>query len=168
MKLTSTEFNEDQQMMPPRFTCNGKNTNPPLKFDDVPEDTKSLALIMEDLDAPGGSMVHWLVYNMLSDSKGIEEGHTPDSGIEGMNDFEEKGYFGPCPPENSTRTYKFTLYALDKVVDSVENLSGVELIKRITNNVIEKAVLNAKFERTSDEIQSANLQEFLEKKKVKK
>ena len=111
MKITSSAFTNKQQI-PEKYTCKGANINPPLEFLDVPENTKSLALIVDDPDAPMGTWVHWVVINMEPRTLGIEENSKPTSGTEGITSFGKPHYGGPCPP-SGTHRYFFKLYALD-------------------------------------------------------
>ena len=98
--------------IPSKYTCEGENINPPIEIGDVPDDTKALALIVEDPDAPSGVFTHWVVWNILP-SDTIEE--KTRAGISGMNDFHKTGYGGPCPP-SGTHRYYFRVYALDKML----------------------------------------------------
>ena len=127
MKLTSPEF-EHNKPIPKRFTCDGMDINPMLLIEDVPAETKSLALILEDPDAPLGTWVHWVVYDIPVVSR-IEEGSIP--GKQGLNDFGMNDYGGPCPP-SGTHRYIFKLYALD-----TEELA---LGKRADKKALEKAM----------------------------
>lgn len=113
MKLTSSAFANDNPI-PDKYTCKGENINPPLWISDVPKNSKSLALIVDDPDAPLGTFTHWLVWNIASDTKEIPEGRTPERSQEGTNSAGKIGYTGPCPP--SKHRYFFKLYALDTTV----------------------------------------------------
>lgn len=108
MLLSSPDF-EPGAVIPKKFTCDGADINPTLIIEGIPPGTKSLALIVEDPDAPGGTFVHWVVYNIPVVSR-IEEASIP--GTQGLNDFAKMDYGGPCPP-SGTHRYFFTLYALD-------------------------------------------------------
>ena len=105
--------------IPLQYTCEGENFNPPIEIDDVPDDTETLALIMEDPDAPRGVFVHWLLWDLPPDSSINER---TNQGISGRNDFGKIGYGGPCPP-SGTHRYFFTVYALD---NSPELESGAD------------------------------------------
>lgn len=126
MKLTSPDF-ENNKMIPRKFTCEGEDVNPTLIIEDIPAGTKSLALIVDDPDAPAGTWVHWVVYDIPVISR-IDEGSVP--GTQGMNDFRRKDYGGPCPP-SGTHRYFFKLYALDQELA----LGG-----RVDKNALEKAM----------------------------
>ncbi len=94
------------------YTCDGKEKNPPFQFFDVPTEAKSLVLIVDDPDAPGGDFVHWLVWNIDPRTTEITEASVPPGAIQGTTDFGTTGYGGPCPP-SGTHRYQFKLYALD-------------------------------------------------------
>jgi len=108
LKVRSVAFS-DGGSIPLRYTCEGENVNPPLQVGSLPEHTKSLALIVEDPDAPRGTFDHWIEWN-IPPNEGISENSIP--GIQGKNSFGKRGYGGPCPPSGSHR-YIFKVYALD-------------------------------------------------------
>ncbi len=110
MQITSSAF-KDREAIPMNYTADGEDISPPLSIRDVPEGTKSLALIVDDPDAPMGTWDHWIVFNIPSDTREIAEGSAPE-GIRGMNDFGKLEYGGPAPP-SGTHRYKFKIYALD-------------------------------------------------------
>ena len=111
MKVTSSAFQEGGNI-PSKFTCDGANVNPPLHFDQVQAEVKSLALIADDPDAPGGTFVHWLVWNIDPKTTDIAENSVPPNAVQGKNGFGKTGYGGPCPP-SGTHRYYFRVYALD-------------------------------------------------------
>lgn len=111
MKLTSPAF-ENYQKIPSLYTCDGKKIHPPLAVSGVPAGTKSLALIVDDPDAPAGTFTHWVIWNIHPDITMMEEGKIPQESQEGANSAGSIGYTPPCPP-SSTHRYFFTLYALD-------------------------------------------------------
>jgi Raf kinase inhibitor-like YbhB/YbcL family protein len=100
---------ENNKLIPSKYTCDGEDVSPPLKIEGIPEKTKSLALIMEDPDAPSGLWVHWLIWN-IPPSAEIQENSVP--GTEGLNTNKKNSYHGPCPP-GGTHRYYFKIYALD-------------------------------------------------------
>jgi len=108
-------------MIPKQYTCDGADISPPLSWSTVPEGTKSIAIIVDDPDAPAGTWVHWLVYNLPPDLKGLPENilakeTIANGGMQGMTDFRRIGYGGPCPP-SGTHRYIFKVYAVDKLLD---------------------------------------------------
>jgi len=136
MKLTSPEF-EHNGVIPSKFSCQGDDINPELIIEDLPNDAKSLALIVDDPDAPMGTWVHWVVYDIPVIPK-IEENSIP--GRQGGNDFGRKNYGGPCPP-SGTHRYFFKLYALDTQLNLSEGISKQDLEKAIHGHILDKTEL---------------------------
>ena len=136
MKLSSPEF-EQKAFIPQRFTCQGKGVNPALIIEGIPEKAKSLALIMDDPDAPGGDFVHWVLYDIALTNR-IEENTVP--GKQGINSLGRIGYVSPCPPTGVHR-YFFKIYALDKILNLNQGLSKSELEKEIAAHLLDKAEL---------------------------
>lgn len=147
MKIISSAF-EDDQMIPSAYTCDADNFNPPLEIKDVPENTKSLALIMDDPDAPGGTFTHWLMWNIPPETKIIDENDWLEGAEQGINDGGELGYLGPCPPEG-VHHYHFKLYALNTVLNLTGEVKKEKLEKEIEKNLIEKAELIGLYKLTS-------------------
>ncbi len=148
--LTSQVF-QDSGFIPAKYTCDGKDVSPPLSWS-VPEGTKSLALIVDDPDAPGGVFSHWVLFNLPESVRSLPEGmpkvSTPDiGGIQGMNDFGEKGYNGPCPPAGKPHTYRFILYALDAELNLRTGASRDDVIDAMQGHVLNKAELDGKYGR---------------------
>ena len=112
MKITSSAFQESGNI-PQKFSCVGSDVNPPLHFDGVPAGAKSLALIVDDPDAPSGLFTHWIVWNIDPKTNEIAENSVPQNAIRGTNDFGKTGYGGPCPP-SGTHRYYFKIFALDQ------------------------------------------------------
>jgi Raf kinase inhibitor-like YbhB/YbcL family protein len=129
--------------IPPRFTCEGENINPPLEILNIPDGTKTLALIMEDPDAPHGTFDHWLVWNM-SPNEAIAEQSNP--GISGTNSFGKTGYGGPCPPSGSHRYY-FKIYALDASLDLLAGANKEALQQAISGHIIAEATLMGHYQK---------------------
>ncbi len=139
MKITSSAFG-DRQQIPPQYTCNGENINPPLEFSDIPRGTKSLTLIVDDPDAPGGTWTHWVVYNISPTLREVRENSIPDDGEEGITNFDKTGYGGPCPPSGIHR-YFFKLYALNKTI-SIEGIDDKEtVLKNMEGAIIAQSEL---------------------------
>jgi len=139
MKVISSAF-EDGEMIPAIYTCDSDNINPPIEIEDVPEGAKSLALIMDDPDAPGGVFTHWMMWNISPSTKMITENEWLDGAEQGINDGRELGYMGPCPPEG-VHHYHFKLFALNSVLNLSGEVSREKLEKEIENNLIEEAEL---------------------------
>ncbi len=136
MKITSPEF-EHNGFIPKKFTCQGEDINPALEIKGIPENAKSLALIVDDPDAPMGTWVHWVVYNIPLTSK-IDESSVP--GKQAMNDFRRKDYGGPCPP-SGTHRYFFKIYALDTEISLKQGAGKKELEKAMDGHTLAKAEL---------------------------
>ncbi|TAJ25997.1 MAG: YbhB/YbcL family Raf kinase inhibitor-like protein [Nitrospirae bacterium] len=116
-ELTSTAFKEGE-LIPKKYTCEGQDVSPPLRWGPPPQGTRNFALIADDPDAPVGTWVHWVVFNIPSDERELLEGMPakealPKRARQGQNDFNRIGYGGPCPPPGKPRRYFFKLYALD-------------------------------------------------------
>ena len=139
MKIKSSSFDEGK-MIPSIYTCEGDNINPPLEFSDVPPNAKSLALIMTDLDTPGGTFTHWLMWNIPPETGKIEENDWLEGAEQGLNDGGELGYMGPCPP-TGVHHYHFKLYALNKKLDLSGDVKKASLEREIESGLIEKAEL---------------------------
>lgn len=129
--------------IPVKYTCDGQDISISIEWDNntLPEDTKSLVLVMYDPDAPRGIFIHWIIYNIPPNITSIPEGlpRTPivkGIGIQGRNDFGEIGYGGPCPPPGSTHRYYIRLFALDTVLDLKPGATFKELEKAISNHVL--------------------------------
>jgi Raf kinase inhibitor-like YbhB/YbcL family protein len=143
MKITSPDFKHNE-LIPKQFTCEGEDASPCLVMERIPPQAKSLALIVDDPDAPMGTWVHWVLYGMPPLGR-IEQGAIP--GRQGKNDFGRKNYGGPCPP-SGTHRYFFKLYALDSALDLKEGLSKKELESAMEGHVLEKAELVGLYKRS--------------------
>lgn len=145
MKITSPAFKHNG-MIPQKFTCDGEDMNPPLAFEGVPPGAKSLALIMDDPDAPRGMWVHWVVWNIDPGTTAVGENTVPAGGKQGMNDFRKHDYGGPCPP-SGTHRYFFKLYALDRTLDPGQNITKTELEAAMKNHIIGQAEMIGLYKR---------------------
>ncbi|MBI2651735.1 YbhB/YbcL family Raf kinase inhibitor-like protein [Candidatus Woesearchaeota archaeon] len=144
MKLTSSAFEHGKEM-PSEYTCDGIDISPELHIENVPKNAKSLALIMDDPDAPMGTFVHWVVWNIPIDTKIIKKGAEP-KGIEGKTNSGRTGYGGPCPP-SGTHRYFFKVYALDMVLTLKEGSTKKDLEAAMQNHIIEKAEIMGTYGR---------------------
>ncbi len=131
LRISSTAF-QHEELIPVKYTCDGLNVNPPLDIEHIPEETKCLALIMDDPDAPKGTWVHWVVWNIQL-THHFNENEVP--GMEGINDFQQHHYGGPCPP-SGTHRYFFKVYALDVLLDLPANTNKVQLEKAMSDHII--------------------------------
>ena len=136
MKLTSSAFAHNAPI-PTKYTCQGEDINPPLSISDIPEGAISLALIVDDPDAPMGIWDHWLIWN-IKPANQIEEDSSP--GIQGQNSWGRSDYGGPCPP-SGTHRYFFKLYGLDLNLDLHNGATKTELENAIQGHIIEQAEL---------------------------
>lgn len=139
MQLTSPAFNHQKQI-PSKFTCDGENISPPLEFLDVSEQAQSLILIVDDPDAPGGTWVHWVVFNIEPRTLGVEENSKVSSGTEGINSWGNRNYGGPCPP-SGTHRYFFKLYALDTLLELTETADKAAVEKAMQGHILGQAEL---------------------------
>lgn len=145
MKLTSSAFSHNQSI-PQNYTCDGENVNPPLSISGVPENTKSLALIMDDPDAPAGTWVHWAVWNIDPKTTEIAENSVPTGVVEGKTSFGKPGYGGPCPP-SGTHRYFFKLYALDTTINLSSSSTKQDLEKAMEAQILDKTELIGLYSR---------------------
>lgn len=141
LTITSSAFG-DSEMIPARYTCEGENVNPPLEITNIPEETRSLALIMHDSDAPvPGGWTHWVLFNMKGGFKlEIPERKIPEDSIQGMTSFGKPGYGGPCPP-SGIHHYQFRIYALDSELGLGENADKQHLEHAMEGHVLATANL---------------------------
>jgi Raf kinase inhibitor-like YbhB/YbcL family protein len=151
INLTSSAF-ADSQAIPVKYTCDGQDVSPPLTWSGVPEGAKSLALICDDPDAPGGTWVHWVLYNMGPTTTKLAEGISPseslpDGAKQGVNDFNRTGYGGPCPPRGAPHRYFFKLYALDKEIDPRPRLKKDDVVRAMTGHILAEGRLIGTYNR---------------------
>jgi Raf kinase inhibitor-like YbhB/YbcL family protein len=144
LTITSSAF-EHQDAIPTRFTCEGEDVSPPLNWSGVPDGCQSLALIVDDPDAPDPDApqmvwVHWVLYNLPATSDGLAEAvsQLPEGTLQGVNDWQRTGYGGPCPPIGTHR-YFFQLYALDTVLPDLGKPTKKRLQQAMQGHVIAQA-----------------------------
>ena len=148
MQLTSQAF-KHADIIPDRYTCKGSDISPPLKWSGAPEQTKSFALIIDDPDAPMGTWVHWVLYNLPANCDNLPE-NVPDKntlsngGVQGTNSWGRIGYGGPCPP-SGTHRYYFRLYALDTVLDLKAGATKSQLLNALQEHVLEECELMGRY-----------------------
>jgi hypothetical protein len=151
MNLTSTSF-QDGSQIPAKYTCSGANISPQLAWSAPPAATASLALIVTDPDAPRGTWVHWVLYDLPAGTRALPEGlpalgQLPDSARQGRNDFGEIGYGGPCPPPGSPHHYVFTLYALDAKLNLPVGATRAQVEAAMHGHVLASGRLIGLFQR---------------------
>lgn len=142
LELSSPAFKADGNI-PAEYTCDGEGINPPLKINKIPENTHTLALIVEDPDAPGGTFDHWLVWN-IKPAAAINENSNP--GISGNNSAGKTGYHPPCPPKGSHRYY-FHVYALDSELDLMPGESKESLQQAMKSHILAEGTIMGRYER---------------------
>lgn len=143
LEVSSPSF-KNGGYIPITYTCEGKNINPSIEVKNIPSGTLSLALIVDDPDAPGGTFDHWLMWN-IDPGKVIKENSSP--GIEGKNGKNEKGYIGPCPP-TGTHHYHFKVYALDTKLGLKSGSSKTELKDAMKNHILGQGELIGLYSKT--------------------
>ena len=146
MIIASPAF-RDQGPIPVKYSAFGEGINPPLTFDNVPANAKTLALIVEDLDAPRGIFDHWLLFNLPAADKGIGAGATSVQALAGKNTVGNTSYVPPQPPPGKVHRYVFTLYALDSVLPLNSGAKKAELEKAMLGHQLAKASLTGLFKR---------------------
>ena len=144
MKITSSAFHEGGDI-PPKFTCDASDTSPPLQITGIPSEAKSLVLIADDPDAPGGLFTHWLVWNIPPQTSSIAEGNAP-KGVQGANDFGKSGYRGPCPPPGRHR-YSFKIFALDRELELRSGAKRSQVDAAMKGHVIAQGELVGRYAR---------------------
>jgi Raf kinase inhibitor-like YbhB/YbcL family protein len=150
IKVTSTAFPEGG-MIPKQYTCDGRNISPPLAWDSVPGNAKTLALTADDPDAPGRTWVHWVVFNLPASAKNLPENVLPQEmitggGKQGTNDFRKIGYGGPCPP-SGTHRYYFKVYALDKELGLDSRTTKDQVLKAMEGHILAQGELMGRYRR---------------------
>jgi len=150
MELTSSAFS-DGAMIPGKYTCDGVDVSPPLNWRALPDGTKSLVLICDDPDAPVGTWVHWVYYDIPAGVEGLPENvetdeHPAQGGTQGINDFRRIGYGGPCPP-SGTHRYYFKLYVLDTTLNLSPGATKKQVLKAMENHIIGQAQVMGKYRR---------------------
>jgi Raf kinase inhibitor-like YbhB/YbcL family protein len=145
MKITSTAFQHNTNI-PGLYTCDGSDHIPPLTFSEVPVNAKSLVLIVDDPDAPAKVFIHWLIYNIPPATTQILENEVPEESLQGINDFGNTQYGGPCPG-TGTHRYFFKLYALDVLLDLPAGANKKELEDALEGHILESSQLIGLYKR---------------------
>lgn len=167
MKIASPAF-ENNGNIPAKFTCDGENVNPPLAFSEVPPDAKSLAVIVDDPDAPAGDWAHWTVWNIDPKTNAINENSVPENATEGITDFGNAGYGGPCPPRvdsprfgeageafprveagppSGTHRYQFKAYALGVTLNLDSSAKKKDIESAMEAHILDRAMLTGLYRR---------------------
>ena len=148
--MTSSAF-EEAGLIPPKYSCDGADVSPPLKWEGIPEGTGSIALICDDPDAPMGTFVHWVLYDLPPDVRELPENVPGEATLangakQGTSDFGRTGYGGPCPP-GGTHRYFFKLYALDAATNLSPGATKAELLKAMEGHILAQGQLMGKYQR---------------------
>jgi Raf kinase inhibitor-like YbhB/YbcL family protein len=148
MKITSSAFT-DGSVLPSKYTCDGDSISPPIQWQDIPANTKSLALIYDDPDAPSGTWTHWVLYNLPPTTNSLAENATalPGGTQVGLNSWPNQNYGAPCPPSGEHR-YIFHLYALDTILKLSGKVTAEKLRQEMQGHVIDSATLMGRYRRT--------------------
>jgi len=141
-ELTSTAF-ASGELIPRKYTCDGEDISPPLQWNNPPRDTQSFALIADDPDAPRGTWVHWVLYNLPAETRALPEAVSPDAELpdgsrHGKNSWRRLGYGGPCPP-SGTHRYFFKLYALDTMLNLAAGANKKQLLRAMEGHILAQA-----------------------------
>jgi len=151
LSISSPAF-QDGERIPAKYTCQGQDISPPLKWSQVPNETQSLALIVDDPDAPSGVFTHWVIFNLPPDSRELPEAvpaasQLPSGALQGKNDFGKIGYGGPCPPPGYPHRYRFTLYALDRHLELKAGSSKQQVLHTMEGHVLAQGQLTGTYQR---------------------
>jgi len=152
LQLTSDAFTNGQSI-PAKYSCKGKNLSPALAWNEPPAGTQSFALIMDDPDAPGGTWVHWVLFNIPAEARSLPEdlpvtgkNIDPDAIYVGNNSWGDIGYGGPCPP-SGTHRYYFKLYALDTLISLLPGATREQLLREMDGHILAQAELMGTFSK---------------------
>ena len=145
LRISSTAFTHNGRI-PSKYTCDGADVNPPLIMENVPNGANSLALIVDDPDAPAGTWVHWVVWNIRPSTKEIRENSVPEGASQGITDFRRQKYGGPCPP-SGTHRYFFKLYALDAMLTLGANAGKPAVERAMQGHILAQTELIGLYSR---------------------
>jgi hypothetical protein len=147
LNLSSSVFQEGKPI-PAKYTCDSSNVSPPLTWSGFPKNTKSFAIIMDDPDAPMGTWVHWVIYNIPATVNTLREKYSIEDikATDGLNGWSQEGYRGPCPP-NGIHRYEFKLYALDTNLERTDGMTKTKLLEVMKGHVLSQTVFMGTFSR---------------------
>ncbi len=151
MELKSSAFQNGAEI-PRKYSCDSTDLSPPLRWENAPAGTKAFALIADDPDAPGGTWVHWVIYDLSPDMKELAEGVATtetlsNGGRQGINDFRKVGYGGPCPPPGLAHRYLFKLYALDAPTNLKPRATKQQLLGAMKGHILGEVQLIGRYKR---------------------
>jgi len=145
-QLTTSAFKQNEPI-PKQYTCDGSDISVPLNWEDPPERTESFALIVDDTDAPRGTWVHWVIYDIPADVRKLSAEFLPKEAKQGKNDFGNIGYGGPCPPSGPAHHYHFKLYALDRTLGLKPKATKQQLLDAMKDHVLAETKLIGMYKR---------------------
>ena len=150
-QISSSAFSEGGTIAK-KFTCDGPDVSPALTWKDAPASAEAFALIMDDPDAPVGTWVHWVLYNLPASTKELPEGvekteQLPNGALQGRNDFRKIGYGGPCPPAGKPHRYYFKLYALDRKLDLKTGATKAEVEAAMKGHILGQTQIMGRYGR---------------------
>jgi Raf kinase inhibitor-like YbhB/YbcL family protein len=142
LSISSTAFGHEEGI-PEVYTCKGEDITPPLAFENIPAETKSLVMIMDDPDAPVGTWDHWILFNLPANVTGLAENidTLPEGTLTGKNSWGRSEYGGPCPPGGARHRYFFKLYALDTTLDLAESTPKADIETAMEGHILDQAEL---------------------------
>jgi Raf kinase inhibitor-like YbhB/YbcL family protein len=151
LQISSTAFSAGETI-PKKFTCNGPDASPALRWNEPPANTQSFALIMDDPDAPVGTWVHWVLFDLPADTRELAEGVAKQDQLangarQGRNDFGKIGYGGPCPPPGKPHRYFFKLYALDAKLNLKAGATKAEVERAMKGHILAQGEMIGKYGR---------------------
>jgi Raf kinase inhibitor-like YbhB/YbcL family protein len=151
MTITSTAFQNDSTI-PQRFTCQGEDLSPVLAWSGAPDGAKSFALLLEDPDAPHGTFIHWVIYNIPATERGLAENFPkrdklPNGTRQGVNSAQQMGYMGPCPPAGKAHRYYFKLYALDAQINIPGEATRDQLVNAMQGHILAEGQIMGTYQR---------------------
>lgn len=151
LQVSSKSFPADADI-PKKYTCDGQNISPELAWENLPEDTRSVTVLLQDPDAPGGTFTHWVMYDLPVGMQTVAEGvppagEIPGGGLQGLNDFGKVGYGGPCPPPGHAHRYIFRVFALDQTLALPSQASKSSVQQAMHGHVLAEGELTGKFHR---------------------
>jgi len=150
--IISVDGFKNGETIPSRYTCDGRDISPEISWKGLPERAKSVTLIMDDPDAPGGTFLHWTLYNVPHTADKLPEGMSKsqmlaDGSLQGITDFGNTGYGGPCPPKGKPHRYYFRIYALDTKLDLPPGAKSEDIEKAMKGHILAKGELMGKYGR---------------------
>jgi len=150
-QISSTAFSNGETI-PKKFTCDGPDVSPQLSWKEAPAAARSFALIMDDPDAPAGTWVHWVLYNLPANTSQLPEGlekqeQLATGALQGRNDFRKIGYGGPCPPPGTPHRYYFKLFALDTKLNLKAGATKADLERAMKGHILGEAELMGRYGR---------------------